>query len=437
MEREATNMELIKQIVDRDNIQEAIVRVKSNKGAAGIDGMTVDELDSYFKVHGKETVNAILNKCYKPKPVKRVYIPKPDGSKRPLGIPTVVDRVIQQAIAQVLTPVFDSGFSESSYGFRAKRSQHMAINQTLEYLNEGYEWCIDMDIEKYFDTVNHDKLISILREKIKEDKTLHLLRKFLQSGIMENGLAQNNSQGVPQGGPLSPLLSNIYLDKLDKELESRGLRFVRYADDTNIFVKSEMSANRVIKSITSWIERKLFLKVNVKKTKVVRPTKSNFLGIAYYKDSEGWKCRPTEISKKRLYEKCKLILVRKRAVARTLEETFKMINAVVRGWINYHRIGSIKTFIDEFGQWLRHKIRVVILKQWKKPKTIRRNLTTINVNYKYGFTFEEIGKVSANRKGWYKRASDNVVNFILNPQILSKRKGNRPGLVNPLEYYLS
>lgn len=437
MEREATNMELIKQIVDKDNIQEAIVRVKSNKGAAGIDGMTVDELDSYFKVHGKETVSTILNKCYKPKPVKRVYIPKPDGGKRPLGIPTVVDRVIQQAIAQVLTPIFEEGFSEYSYGFRPRRSQHMAINQTLEYLNEGYEWCIDMDIEKYFDTVNHDRLISMLREKVKDSTTVHLVRKFLQSGIMENGLVDDNSQGVPQGGPLSPLLSNIYLDKLDKELESRGLHFVRYADDTNIFVKSEMSANRVIKSITSWIERKLFLKGNTKKTKVVRPGRSIFLGITYYKDSKGWKCRPTEYSKKKLYEKCKLILVRKRAVARTLEETFKLINAVVRGWINYHRIGSIKNFLDKFGQWLRHKIRVVILKQWKKPQTIRRNLTTININFNYGFTFEEISKVSASRKGLYRRAYGNVINFILNPEILSRKKGNRPGLVNPLEYYLS
>lgn len=220
MEREATNMELIKRIVEKDNIQEAIVRVKSNKGAAGIDGMTVDELDSYFKVHGKETVNAILNKCHKPKPVKRVYIPKLDGGKRPLGIPTVVDRVIQQAIAQILTPIFDNNFSEYSYGFRVGHSQHMAISQTLEYLNDGYEWCIDMDIEKYFDTVNHDRLISILREKVKDSTTVHLVRKFLQSGIMENGLVDKNSKGVPQGGPLSPLLSNIYLDKLDKELES-------------------------------------------------------------------------------------------------------------------------------------------------------------------------------------------------------------------------
>lgn len=437
MEREATNMELIKKIVDRDNIQEAIVRVKSNKGAAGIDGMTVDELDSYFKVHGKETVSAILNKCYKPKPVKRVYIPKPDGGKRPLGIPTVVDRVIQQVIAQILTPIFDRDFSEYNYGFRNKRSQHMAINQSLKYLNEGCEWCIDMDIEKYFDTVNHDRLISMLREKVKDSATVHLVRKFLQSGIMENRLLDNSEEGVPQGGPLSPLLSNIYLDKLDKELESRGLRFVRYADDTNIFVKSEMSANRVIKSISSWIERKLFLKVNAKKTKVVRPMKSNFLGITYYRDSEGWKCRPTEASKNRLYEKCKLVLIRKRAVARSLEDTFKRINSIVRGWINYHRIGSIKKFIDEFGQWLRHKIRVIILKQWKKPKTIRRNLTRINVKYENGFTYEEIGKVSASRKGWYKRANGNVVNFILNQNVLSLKRGNRPGLVNPLKYYLS
>lgn len=198
-----------------------------------------------------------------------------------------------------------------------------------------------------------------------------------------------------------------------------------------------MSANRVIKSITSWIERKLFLKVNTKKTKVVRPSQSQFLGITYYKNMDTWKCRPMKISKQRLYKKCKNVLVRKRAVARTLEETFKRINVIVRGWINYHKIGRIKKFIDEFGQWLRHKIRVVILKQWKKPKTIRRNLTKINDKYQNRFTYEEIGKVSASRLGWYKRANGNVVNYILNPKVLSIKKGNRPGLVNPLEYYLS
>lgn len=431
-----TNMELIEKIVDKDNIQEAIDKVVANNGAAGIDGRTVKTLQSYVNVHGKEIVNAILNKCYKPQPVKRVYIPKPDGGKRPLGIPTVKDRVIQQAIAQVITPIFDEVFSEFSYGFREGRSQHMAINQSLEYLNDGYDWCIDMDIEKYFDTVNHDKLVSILREKIKDSTTIHLIRKFLQSGIMVGGMISKSGDGVPQGGPLSPVLSNIYLDKLDKELESRGLRFVRYADDTNIFVKSEMSANRVIKTVSSWIERKLFLKVNPKKTKVVRPTKSKFLGITYYKDSQGWKYRPTDESKKRLYENCKIALVRKRASANSLEKVFKKINAIVRGWINYHKGGSIKTFITEFGSWLRHKIRVIILKQWKKPKTIRRNLTKINIKYKNGFTYEEIGKVSASRKGLYKRANGNVINFILNPKVLSIKSGDRPGLVNPLEYYL-
>lgn len=276
-------MKLIEEILSDVNLKEAIKRVKSNKGVPGIDKMTVDEIDKYFEMNKESIKKSILEKKYKPQPVRRVYIPKSNGNKRPLGIPTVVDRVIQQAIAQVLSRIYDSKFSSNSFGFRPKRSAHDAMMRTLDYLNEGYEWVIDLDIEAYFDTVNHDKLISILRENVNDSTTLHLIRKFLQAGIMENGLVKPSTIGMPQGGPLSPILSNIYLDKFDKELEERGLCFVRYADDSNIFVKSEMSANRVMKSVTSWLERKLFLKVNATKTKVVRPTNSNFLGFTYCK----------------------------------------------------------------------------------------------------------------------------------------------------------
>ena len=279
-------MSLIKEIMSYQNILEATKRVKSNKGAPGVDKMSVDEIESYIKEHYEEIKEQVLTKKYKPQSVRRVYIPKANGKKRPLGIPTVVDRVIQQAISQVLSPIYENYFSDYSYGFRPNRDCHKAMNKVLEYINEGYTYIIDVDIEKYFDTVNHDKLISILRERMNDSTTLHLIRSFLKAGVMENGFVSPSIEGVPQGGPLSPLLSNIYLDKLDKELEYRGLRFVRYADDFNIFVKSKDSAKRVKESVASWLERKLFLKVNAEKTKIVRPNDSEFLGFGFWKKGE-------------------------------------------------------------------------------------------------------------------------------------------------------
>ena len=430
-------MELIEWILQDRNIDEAIEAVKRNKGAAGVDGMTVDELDAYFALHRNEIKAQIRAGEYKPSPVRRVYIPKANGKKRPLGIPTVVDRVVQQMIAQVLTFGYDKYFSDDSYGFRPNRDAHQAIGKALEYLNEGCEWVIDLDIEKYFDTVNHDKLISILRERINDAKTLRLIRQFLRAGVMENGLTSPSEEGVPQGGPLSPILSNVYLDKLDKELESRGLCFVRYADDCNIFVKSEMAANRVMKSVTSWLERKLRLKVSATKTKVVRPTRSTFLGFTFWKGKDGWKCRPTNDRKKRLYDKTRAILCRRKAAARTMKSTFMRLNWLIRGWVNYYRIGSMKGFLDEYGQWLRHKVRVVILKQWKKPRRIYLNLQKLNRIVGCNFAEEEICKVANSRLGWYRRCGMYVVNYALNPEILGRKTKDRPGLVDPLSYYLS
>ena len=429
-------MKLIEKILSEENLNEAVKRVKANKGACGIDKMSVSELDEYLRKHKEEIISSIMNMTYKPQPVRRVYIPKPNGKKRPLGIPTAVDRVVQQATAQVLSQIYDESFSDNSYGFRPKRSAHGAIDKVLNYLNEGCEWVIDLDIEKYFDTVNHDKLISILREKVNDKTTLHLIRSFLRAGVMEKGLTSPTEIGVPQGGPLSPILSNIYLDKFDKELEERGLRFVRYADDCNIFVKSEMSANRVMKSVTSWLERKLFLKVSATKTKVVRPTNSNFLGFTFWKDSNGWKCKPCKDRKEKLYTKIREILKRKVAAAEPLSYIFTKVNQIVKGWINYFRIGNMKTFITEFGKWLRHKIRVIIIKQWKKPKRIYINLQRINRRFKCNFNEEDIYKVANSRLGLYRQCGMNVINFILSPTVLAIRKANRPGLVNPLEYYL-
>ena len=278
-------MKLIEKILDKQNIMMAVDRVKKNKGASGIDNMSYKEIDSYFKENYQEIVNSILDRKYKPLPVRRVYIPKSDGKLRPLGIPTVIDRVIQQAIAQILVPIYEPIFSEYSFGFRPNRDCHKAVAKSLEYINDGYEYVIDFDIKKYFDKVNHDKLISILRENVFDSDTLHLIRLFLKAGIMEKGLISPSEEGVPQGGPLSPILSNIYLDKLDKELESRGLKFVRYADDFDIFVKSKKSAKRVKESVTSWLGRKLFLEVSEEKTTISKPNGSEFLGFTYWKNN--------------------------------------------------------------------------------------------------------------------------------------------------------
>ena len=438
-QKETQQVELIDRILSDGNIEAAIHAVKSNRGAAGIDKMTVDALEGYFAEHGKEIKEQIRAKKYQPQPVRRVYIPKANGKQRPLGIPTVVDRVIQQAVAQVLSKGYERYFSEYSYGFRPNRDQHMAIEKVLEYMNEGCEWVVDLDIEKYFDTVNHDKLISILRERINDAPTLHLIRSFLKAGVMEDGLVSPTEEGVPQGGPLSPVLSNVYLDKFDKELESRGLRFVRFADDCNIFVKSEMAANRVIASVSSWLERKMRLKVNASKSKVVRPTGSTFLGFAFWKSTDGWRPRPAKERKDRICGKVKTILCRRKAAAVPLGYTFTKLNQVIRGWINYYRIGSMKVWMKvDFGPWMRHKVRVAILKQWKKPKTIYKNLMRLNNKQHCNMSEEDIYKVANSRLGWYGKANGNAVNFLLSPKVLSlpNKKENRPGLVDPLAYYL-
>jgi group II intron reverse transcriptase/maturase len=434
----ATTMRLIDEILSKENLNQAYLRVVSNKGSAGIDGVNVEKLKDHLKINGGQIRKSIIERTYKPKAVKRVYIPKGKNSKRPLGIPTATDRVIQQAISQKLSAIYEPKFSDSSYGFRAGRSAHMAIDKVVEYLNEGYEWVIDLDIEKFFDTVNHDKLIQVLRLEVNDSTTLHLIRKYLKAGVMENGIFTETEIGTPQGGPMSPILSNILLDQFDKEMEKRGRLFVRYADDVNLFVRSEKAADRVMKSVVSWLERKLFLKVNATKTKITRPTKSKFLGFTFWKNKDGWKPKPHDESKKSLKRKVNIILCRRRAAALPLAVTFRKLNQVMRGWINYFKIGSMKIFIREFGAWMRHKVRVIILKQWKKAPTIIRNLTRLNILFKNGFNEESIYKVAHSGYGPYRRASLNVCNFILSPKILEmpNPKENRQGLINPYAYYL-
>ena len=435
-ERGVTTMDLIEVIISKENLNRAYKKVVSNKGASGIDEMTVKELGNYIREHKDEIISSLRNRTYMPKPVRRVYIPKSNGKKRPLGIPTVLDRTIQQAIAQPISDIYENIFSDYSYGFRPNRSCHDAIKQALIYLNQGNEWVIDIDIEQFFDKVNHDKLIQILREQVNDSTTLNLIRKYLRAGVMEKGIEKATKTGVPQGGPLSVILSNIYLDKLDKELEERGLRFTRYADDVLIFTKSEKAANRVMNSITKWLEKKLFLKVNATKTKVVKPIRSKYLGFTFIKHGGEWKVRPTNEKKKALKDKLCEYLKRNKAVARPLAVTIKRVNEILRGWINYFRIGIMKNFMTKLGEWLRHKIRVIVIKQWKRPRTIYRNLMYLNRKYKNGFSHEDIFKVANSRLGWYKRSSMNVVNFIISKELLETKIKDGAGLLNPLSYYL-
>ena len=444
-QNEKQQMELIDEIVEERNFREAWMSVRRNHGAAGMDKMSVEALDVYMPAHIEEIKASVKGKRYKASPVRRVYIPKPNGKQRPLGIPTVVDRVVQQAAAQVLGKVYEPVFSDHSYGFRPNRSCHKAMERVLGYLNEGYEWVVDFDIEKYFDTVNHDKLISILREQVNDSATLHLVRSFLKAGVMEEGLVHATSEGVPQGGCLSPVLSNIYLDKLDKELESRGLRFVRYADDFDIFVKSEMAADRVMASVSSWLERKLRLKVSATKTKVVRPGKSNFLGFTFWKGTQGWQCKPTDKAKEKLEDKVRSILVRKRASAQPLSKVFTKLNQTIRGWVNYYRIGSMSTYLrDKFGPWMRHKVRVVIVKRWKKCGTIYKNLLVLKRIMKSSLDDLCIYQAAMTRLGWYRQCGMSVFNYLLSPKVLAMPKvdrtdknKSRPGLVDPYALYQS
>jgi len=429
-------MELMEVITSKENLNRAYKKVVANNGASGVDGVTVEELGAYIRENKDAIVNSLRNRTYMPKPVRRVYIPKSNGKQRPLGIPTALDRTIQQAIAQPISDIYEEIFSEYSYGFRPNRSCHDAIKQALNYLNAGYEWVVDIDIEQFFDKVNHDKLIQILREQVNDSTTLNLIRKYLKAGVMENGLEKATKTGVPQGGPLSVVCSNVYLDKLDKELEQRGLHFVRYADDVLIFTRSEMAADRVMKSISDWLERKLFLKVNATKTKVVRPTRSKYLGFTFLKHGGEWKVKPTTEKKKKLKQKLSEYLKRGKAIARPLAVTIKRVNEITRGWINYFRIGMMKQFMEDLGAWLRHKIRVIVMKQWKKSKTIYRNLCYLNRKYNNGFEHEAIHKVANSRLGWYKRSGMNVVNFIISTELLENKIKDGAGLLNPLNYYL-
>ena len=417
-------MELLEKILNDNNLYNAYKQVYKNKGASGIDGVTVEELGVYMYQHKEEIKEQIRNLKYKPSPVKRVEIPKENGKMRKLGIPTVVDRVMQQAIVQVLTPIFEPQFSETSYGFRPNRCCEMAIIKALEYFNDGYNWIVDIDLEAFFDNVNQDKLIGIIRRTIKDGRVVSLIRKYLVSGVMINGVVQPTKVGTPQGGNLSPLLSNIMLNELDKELEKRGLRFVRYADDCLIMVRSEKAANHVMESVTRYIEKKLGLKVNVEKSKVARPRGIKYLGFGFYKDKQGrWKPKPHLKSVQKFEQKLKDITSRSNAMS--IGDKITKLNQVIRGWINYFRIADMKSVMTKISEHLRHRLRMCIWKYWKKIKTKYKALRQLGISHENAYM------VANTRRGYYWVANTVVLHIAISNERLKKK-----GLVFPLDHYL-
>ena len=417
-------MELLEKVLFKENLNKAYKQVYKNKGASGVDGVTTDELFAYIKEHKEEILWRIRNRKYKPQPVRRVYIPKENGKMRKLGIPSVIDRVIQQAIVQVLTPIYEEQFSNNSFGFRPNRSCEKAVIKVLECFNDGYDWIVDIDLQSFFDEVNQDKLIGIIRRTIKDGNLVSLIRKFLQSGVMEKGVLQPTKKGTPQGGNLSPLLSNIMLNELDKELEKRGLNFVRYADDCLIMVKSEKAANRVMESVTTFITKKLGLKVNVEKSKVARPKQIKYLGFGFYKNNKGtWRPKPHIKSVQKFKAKLCDILIRSRSVS--LDERLLKLKQLIYGWVNYFRIADMKILMRETDQLVRRKLRVVIWKQWKKIKRRYSNLRKLGITHRDAY-------VTANsRRGYYHIAHTRVLE-----SAISKERLNKRGLVSLLDHYL-
>jgi len=358
--------QLLEAVVERENMWRALKQVERNKGAAGVDNMTVEQLRAYLREHWLGIREGLLSGDYQPQPVRKVEIPKPGGTgRRMLGIPTVVDRLIQQALHQVLSPLFEPSFSESSYGFRPQRSAQQAVLKAREYVRAGRRWVVDIDLEKFFDRVNHDVLMSRLARRIKDKRVLRLIRRYLQAGMMSHGLATVRREGTPQGGPLSPLLSNILLDELDKELERRGHKFCRYADDSNIYVQSRYAGERVMKSIGRFLERRLRLRVNAEKSAVARPWERKFLGYSLTWHREA-RLRVAASSVQRLKEKLREIFRRGRG--RNLGGLIEaQLTPLLRGWMNYFRLAEVKGIFDELDSWIRRKLRCLIWRQWKRP----------------------------------------------------------------------
>lgn len=396
---------LMNHILSHDNVELALKRVEKNKGSHGVDGMSVEELRPYLGQNWVSLSQTLLEGTYQPQPVRRVEIPKPDGGVRLLGIPTVLDRFIQQAIAQVLTRMYDPTFSQSSYGFRPGKQGHSAVKSARRLIETGHTWVVDIDLEKFFDKVNHDRLMSKLTQRIEDKTLLKLIRRYLQSGVAIGGIIHMTEEGTPQGGPLSPLLSNIVLDELDKELEQRNLKFVRYADDCNIYVKSRKAAKRIMENVTEFIEDKLKLKVNRNKSAYDRPWNRKFLGFTFTRNSKNLKIRISDQSMKRAKDKLRKLTSRRNPIA--MEERIIKLNQYLIGWGNYYGLAETPSKLKVLDSWIRRRLRMCIWKQWKRPRTRVKKLIKLGVNkqkaYEWGNT----------RKGYWRIASSPILHRTL------------------------
>jgi len=417
---------MLEEILSPMNLNRAYKRVKKNKGAGGVDGMEVEDLLQYLKDNGEEIRQAIKDGKYRPQPVRRVEIPKENGKKRKLGIPTAADRVIQQAIAQVLTPIYEPQFSDSSYGFRPGRSTHDAIRACQKNIRDGYKYVVDMDLEKFFDTVNQSKLVEILSRSIKDGRVISLIHKYLRAGVITRvGRFEETELGVPQGGPLSPLCGNILLNELDWELERRGHRFVRYADDMLIFCKSKRAAERTLENLIPFIERKLFLKVNRDKTEVAYVGKVKFLGYAFYINKNrdvGLRVHPKSVAKM----KAKIRLVTARSNGMGYEQRKLKLKQFITGWVNYFKLADMKKLLKTIDQWLRRRIRMVIWKQWKRVRTRYTMLKKLGI-------VDWVAWEGANiRKGYWRAARNPII-----AKAISAERLKKAGYFNFLDYYES
>jgi len=405
---------MLEEILDIRNVQRAFGQVTANKGAGGIDGMQTDELRDYLNSNWRALRSDILNGVYRPSSVRKVEIPKTGGGVRMLGIPTVIDRLIQQSISQWLSPKYEGNFSSNSYGFRPNRNAHQAVLRAQEYLNGGYTWIVELDLDKFFDRVNHDKLMNLLSMRISDKRTLKLIRLYLSSGIMENGLVTPRREGTPQGSPLSPLLSNIVLHELDVKLEERGHRFVRYADDCSIYVRSRKSADRVMDNITSYLEAGLKLKVNREKSRVSRPSRSTLLGFSFYKTGKDWKMRIATKSVKSM--KQKLIGHTRRNDPITITERIRKLDMAIRGWVNYFSIAGAKHVMTRLDEMTRVRLRMIIWKQWKNVGCRIRNLIKLGVQKQKAFEW------SNSRKSYCRLSRSPILQGILSIDYFAKLK---------------